>query len=150
MEWTLTELIRHEQEKRSPHRNIPLSPSYRPPSQRNHLSRRLRGCVPPTDSPSPWPWHSFSAPTQDRGPPSWTSRAKMHFALLVARHPAHLHFPNLCPAFHFEWKENKFRNKLWKKRPYLRSAYWYRLFLYRVCNFKISGMITSVFNVSPS
>lgn len=80
-------------------------------------------------------------------PPSWTSKGLMHLALLVASRPARVDSPNHRSAVPFRnEKKNKFWNKLYgKKNTLFKKCLLIQIVLYRVCNFKISGILTSVF-----
>ena len=116
MEWTLTELIRQEQEKKSPHKrlkekkiqNRPLCP----PSQRT---------IPPGSFVAVSsqrildPHVHFQLPHRIH---RFTSQLDFHggcLALLATSHPAHFQFRIFALLCHYEWKENNSQNKLWRK-----------------------------------
>lgn len=91
------ELIHQEQEKRSPHKYIPISPLYHP------LLKESSSPVPPWLHLLQLLDHDMHFQLPHRTDlPSWTSRARVHLALLVASRPARLDLRIIALLCHFE------------------------------------------------
>lgn len=104
MEWTPTELIHQEQEKRSHHKYIPLGPNYQPPTQRT-----IFPCASVAESDQEilkLHDHDMHFQLPQDWPPSWTSRARMHLSFVCRQSSSTPWFKNHCYAVPF-WMKRK-------------------------------------------